>query len=332
MLLALQRVPFYLKVCIQPASLSTDFCRTVDQLSYECSHVGNFYLHSGAVLDNSATVSCGGRRFQLHLKYRGGYFPPWHSLHRHGPNDGVQVSMCANPVGFVADIKKKKTKSQKTPLPDTFHFEEPLGQRASISSYTESALGRGTVLLGLSGEWPSKGLQAICNFQTCQHLQWKHMGEKRPAPQPEPACSPHMKQVTWLSKPRWVPAALGKAPGLCGERGTHLVQRQGLPQGLALAAEVLTHFWTTPTGQDPAGIPLAGVGGGFSFTPASAAWQRVTPPGCPLSLGPIQFRTHTCSSSSLVQSQQWRRGNGSGPHLICKPWHMFLLGRSGKQL
>lgn len=152
MLLALQRVPFYLKVCIQPASLSTDFCRTVDQLSYECSHVGNFYLHSGAVLDNSATVSCGGRRFQLHLKYRGGYFPPWHSLHRHGPNDGVQVSMCANPVGFVADIKKKKPKT-KPKNTSSWHvsFWRALGPESQHLILHWKCSGKGDCLVG--SEW-----------------------------------------------------------------------------------------------------------------------------------------------------------------------------------
>lgn len=125
----------------------------MDQLSDECSHVGNLYLHSGAVLDNSAvpeSVSCGGRRFQLHLKWRGGggYFASWHNLHRCGPNNRVQVSVCTSPVGFMADTKNKT----KTPLSDMLHFEEPLGRRASISTYTESAPGRGTVLQGLGGE------------------------------------------------------------------------------------------------------------------------------------------------------------------------------------
>lgn len=85
----------------------------VDQLSDECPHVGNFYSHSGAVLDNSAvpeSVSCGGRRFQLHLKCRGGQgdLAHGHSLRRHGPDNGLRISMCAHPVGFMADTKKWK--------------------------------------------------------------------------------------------------------------------------------------------------------------------------------------------------------------------------------
>lgn len=76
----------------------------------------NFYLHSGAMMDSRMvpeSVLHGGRRFQLDLKYRGGgCLAPWYSLHRHGPNSGVQVSVCAKPVGFMGDIKNKKPNSK----------------------------------------------------------------------------------------------------------------------------------------------------------------------------------------------------------------------------
>ncbi|XP_062480107.1 refilin-A isoform X2 [Pezoporus occidentalis] len=102
-----------------PASLSTDFCRTVSQW-ISCQMNANFYLHSGAMMDSSMVPESalhGGRRFQLHLKCRGGgCLAPWHSLHRDGPNNGVHISVCTKPVGFMADIKKKA--KPKTPLPD----------------------------------------------------------------------------------------------------------------------------------------------------------------------------------------------------------------------
>lgn len=86
-------------------------CIPEDQLSDECSRLGNVYLRSAAVLSNTAVPEsglCAGGRFQLHLKCRGGggCLAPRHSHHRHGPNSGVQLSMSANPVRFMADAKK----------------------------------------------------------------------------------------------------------------------------------------------------------------------------------------------------------------------------------
>lgn len=125
-----------------------------------------------------------------------------------------------------------------------------------------------------------------------------------------------------------------KAPGLYGEQGIHLIQQHGLPQSLVFAAwhpgPLLNYTHRVGSCRNspcrcwqwfqflPAGHHVC------SLEECNHSWLFSAP-------WPIWF--WMCSHfplflGSTPAAKEREERNGSGPHLICRLWQTFLLGRS----
>lgn len=187
--------------------------------------------------NDSESLLGGGRRFQHHLKYGEGDLAPWHSLHRQqrGPDNVVQVSNCANPVGLMAHIKKPKEhffltcSILKTPWPT-----EPASHPALTVLQEWGDICRGWV-----GNMAIKGFPYVISIPVSTYTESTRERE---------AQHPELRQPAAHTRGRGCdcpgpvgPSSSGEAPGWCREQGTHLAPQQGLPQGFWQPG-ILTHF------------------------------------------------------------------------------------------
>lgn len=260
--------------------------------------------------------SCGGRRFQLHLKYGEGDLAPWHSLHRQ--------QVCANTVRLVAHNKK----NQKTQNISSWHaaFWRPLPSQSQH--------------LILHWQCSRNGMMSCRDWVGNVAIKGFPCVTSRPANTYSESTCEREAQHPGLSQPAAHTRGRGcDSPRPCGSQqlweSPRLVQGASHPSGTTagFASELVGSLASWPTSKLlPRGcilqeFPWQGLVVA-SVPPCVLSWQRTTPPGCSLSLSPMQFWICTPSSSFLVKNREWLWASLDLPHLI---WQMSLWGRSGKQ-